>query len=277
MASSTQRFLACRQASCMRFLRLVSTISALVPHCWQQPFITAATGVNNGQRFPFPFPPHSVSASNPDTSVNWPNFLPLAADPFFNHNNRAAYTGNYMLSIQRQITRDSLLTVSYVGNQGHRILALVSANPGDPALCLSLPGCGPFGEDSPYTNSERTNNTGNPRGQGPDYGENTSDSSVANSNYNALETTLRYQHDGSQFSTELHLCEVDRSGIKSWGTAEPNRPPPEPGYLCMGHEACTSSAVIRWYYQLPRSCLRATASPNNGASPARPASPPAFR
>jgi hypothetical protein len=165
------------------------------------PFITADTGVNNGQRFPFPFPSHSVSASNPDTSVNWANFLPLSADPFFNHNNRTAYTSNYMLSIQRQITRETLLTVSYVGNQGHRILALVSVNPGNPALCLSLPGCGPFGEDSPYININSAGRTiqGTRVGQGPEYGENTSDSSIANSNYNALETTLRYQHHGSQF------------------------------------------------------------------------------
>ncbi|MGD0443975.1 MAG: carboxypeptidase regulatory-like domain-containing protein [Edaphobacter sp.] len=163
------------------------------------PFITAATGVNNGQRFPFPFPSHSVSVSNPDTSVNWANFLPLAADPFFDHNNRPAYTSNYMLSIQRQITRDTLLTVSYVGNQGHRLLALVSANPGNPALCLSLPGCGPFGEDSPYTNATGQTIQGTRVGQGPNYGENTSDSSIANSSYNALETTLRYQHHGSQF------------------------------------------------------------------------------
>jgi hypothetical protein len=169
------------------------------PPLLAQPFITAATGINNGQRFPFPFPSHSVSASNPDTSVNWANFLPLAADPFFNHDNRPAYTSNYMLSIQRQITRDTLLTVSYVGNQGHRILALVSANPGNPALCLSLPGCGPFGEDSPYNNSAGQTIQGTRVGQGPDYGENTSDSSIANSSYNALETTLRYQHHGSQF------------------------------------------------------------------------------
>ncbi|WP_433969085.1 carboxypeptidase regulatory-like domain-containing protein [Tunturiibacter gelidiferens] len=53
------------------------------------PFITAATGANNGQRFPFAFPSHSVSASNPDTSVNWANFLPIAADPFFYYRNRA--------------------------------------------------------------------------------------------------------------------------------------------------------------------------------------------
>jgi Carboxypeptidase regulatory-like domain len=163
------------------------------------PFISAATGTNNGQRFPFPFPPHNVSRSHPDTSVNWANFLPISADPFFNHTNRAPYVDSYMLSFQRQVSRDAVLTVSYVGNQGYRILALVSVNPGDPALCLSLPGCGPFGEDATYTNGESQTVQGTRIGQGPNYGENTADSSIANSSYNALETTLRYRHSGSQF------------------------------------------------------------------------------
>ena len=171
------------------------------------PFITAATGVNNGQRFPFPFPPHNVSRSNPDTSVNWANFAPLAADPFFYYRNRAPYISNYMLSVQRQIASRALLTMSYVGNQGHRILAVTSVNPGDPALCLRLPGCGPFGEDATYTNAAgqtihgtRTgqNSIGALVGTGANYGENTADKSTANSNYNAVETTLRYQRSGSQ-------------------------------------------------------------------------------
>ena len=162
------------------------------------PFITAATGFDNGQRFPFPFPSHHVSVSNPDNSVNWNNFIPLAADPFFYYRNRVPYVSSYMFSIQRQITTGTLLTVSYVGNQGHHILSLVSANPGDPALCLSLDGCGPFGEDSTYTRSSGHTVQGTRVGQGPEYGENTADKSIANSNYNALETTLRYQRRGSQ-------------------------------------------------------------------------------
>jgi hypothetical protein len=162
------------------------------------PFITAATGFDNGQRFPFPFPSHHVSVSNPDNSVNWNNFIPLAADPFFYYRNRVPYVSSYMFSIQREITTGTLLTVSYVGNQGHHILSLVSANPGDPALCLSLDGCGPFGEDSTYTRSSGHTVQGTRVGQGPEYGENTADKSIANSNYNALETTLRYQRRGSQ-------------------------------------------------------------------------------
>lgn len=163
------------------------------------PFITAATGINNGQRFPFSFPPHSVSASHPDTSINWANFVPLAADPFFDHRNRVPYINSYMFSIQRQITSHTLLTVSYVGNQGHHILAVVPVNLGRPTLCLSIPACGPFGEDTAYTNSAGQTVRGTRVGQGPGYGENTADRSVANSNYNALESTLRYQHNDSQF------------------------------------------------------------------------------
>lgn len=179
------------------------------PPLFATPFITASTGVDNGQRFPFPFPPHNVSAKHPDASVNWANLLPISADPFFNYRNRAPYIESYIFSFQRQITQDALLTVSYAGNQGHHVLAVVSANPGNQALCLSLsqpnevaPGtatCGPYGEDSPYVSASGKTYRGTRQGQGPDYGENTSDSSIANSNYNALETTLRYTHAASQF------------------------------------------------------------------------------
>jgi hypothetical protein len=171
------------------------------------PFITASSGFNNGQRFPFLFPPHNVSRSHPDSSIDWANFAPLAADPFFDHSNRAPYIDNYMFSMQRQITSRALLTVSYVGNQGHHILAVIPVNPGNPALCLSTPGCRPFGEDTTYTTptgqtigGTRVGQTGGTLvGEGENYGENTADRSVANSNFNALETTLRYQYGGSQF------------------------------------------------------------------------------
>lgn len=177
------------------------------------PFISAATGLNNGQRFPFPFPPHNVSASHPDTSISWANFAPLSADPYFYYRNRTPYIDSYMLSVQRQITSTALLTVSYVGNQGHRILAVVPMNLGNPALCLSLArqNCGPFGEDNTYTNASSVaiygtrnlagdqNTDGAPITSSENYGENAADQTIAKSNYNALETTLRYQHNLSQF------------------------------------------------------------------------------
>jgi hypothetical protein len=203
------------------------------PPLFATPFITAATGVNNGQRFPFEFPPHNVSKSNPDASINWSNFMPLSADPFFDHNNRVPYISNYMLSIQRQITRSAVLTVSYVGNQGHRILAVVPVNPGNPALCLSLSGCGPFGEDSNYTTSSGQTIYGTRVGQNvgaqvspssENYGENTADSTIANSNYNALETTLRYQHNSSQFLLSYAYAKSIDQGSNLGEQLDPNDP-----------------------------------------------------
>ncbi len=180
------------------------------PPLLSTPFINAGDGTNNGQRFPFASPSHNVSAAHPENAIQWANFAPLSADPFFDRRNRVPYIADTMLSIQRQLRRDFLLTVSYVGNQGHRELALVSANPGNPALCLSLAsvGCGPFGEDNTYTSTTGKTYLGTRVGQGGDtfvapgtenYGENTADRSIANSNYNALESTLRYDHNGSQF------------------------------------------------------------------------------
>ncbi len=169
------------------------------PPLLETPFITASTGVDNGQRFPFSFPSHTVSARHPDSAVNWADFVPISGDPFFNTRNRTAYIDSYMLSFQREIARDMVLTASYVGNQGHRLLTLVPVNLGSPALCLSLPGCGPFGEDATYTNAAGQTVHGTRVGQGPQYGENTADSSVANSNYNALEASLKFQRGGASF------------------------------------------------------------------------------
>jgi hypothetical protein len=65
-------------------------------------------------------------------------FGTIGSSPAFNNKNRLPYAENYELSLQRQITASDLLTVSYVGTQGHRLLLAESANPGSPALCLQL-------------------------------------------------------------------------------------------------------------------------------------------
>lgn len=99
--------------------------------------------------------------------------------------------------------------MSYVGNQGHHILAVLSTNPSDQALCLSLsqrsevasgsPTCGPFGEDALITSSSGHVYKGTRVGLGSNYGEDTAQKTIANSNYNALETNLRYVGKRSDF------------------------------------------------------------------------------
>ncbi len=75
------------------------------------------------------------------------------------YRNHVPYAENYELSIERQITPSDLLTVSYVGTQGHKLMSSESANPGNPATCQSVntafgnpakPVCGPGGENSIY-------------------------------------------------------------------------------------------------------------------------------
>jgi hypothetical protein len=179
------------------------------PPLFATPFINAANGGQNTNPFPLTFPPHNVSAKNPDTSFNWPAVIPIAADPYFYYRNAVPYTENYMLSFERQITRSTLLTTSYVGNQGHHILSVVSTNPSDQALCLSLsqpsevapgsPTCGPFGEDALITSRTGQVFHGTRVGLGPKYGEDTAQRAIANSSYNALETNLRHVGNRSNF------------------------------------------------------------------------------
>jgi len=179
------------------------------PPLFVTPFINAADGGQNINPFPLTFPTHSVSAKNPNTSFNFANVIPISADPYFFYRNDVPYTENYMLSFQRQIATNTLLTMSYVGNQGHHILAVVSTNPSNQALCLSLsqsnavapgsPTCRPFGEDALITSSTGQVYYGTRVGLGPNYGEDTAQKTIANSNYNALETNLRYAGRRSNF------------------------------------------------------------------------------
>ena len=166
------------------------------------PFINSADGAQNGDPFPLSFPPHNVSANNPYSGFDFAAVTPIGAAPYFYYRNSVPYTENYMLSIQRQIRNNTLLTVSYAGNQGHHLLVLVPTNVGNPALCLSLsqpnevaPGnstCGPFGEDATYMSANGKTYQGTREGLGPNFGATTAQKTVGNSNYNALEANLRF-------------------------------------------------------------------------------------
>jgi len=179
------------------------------PPLFATPFVNAADGGQNTNPFPLPFPPHNVSAKNPDTTFDWAMVPRISADPYFYYGNVVPYTENYMLSFERQIAAGILLTMSYVGNEGHHLLAVASTNPSNQALCLSLsqqnevapgsPTCGPFGEDAFITSSCGQLYHGTRFGLGPSYGENTVQKTIENSNYNALETNLRYVGKRSDF------------------------------------------------------------------------------
>jgi hypothetical protein len=137
------------------------------------PFEVRASGLPNpsGQLFPAPQPPAHPSASNPATNFPYDNltdfygaFGTIGSSPAFYNKNRLPYAETYELSLEHQVTSRDLVTVSYVGSEGHRLLSSESANPGSPALCLSVsqssevlantPTCGPGGENGIYTRAD---------------------------------------------------------------------------------------------------------------------------
>lgn len=131
------------------------------PPLFEAPYIDRATGNNEGQRFPFAFPPRGVSAKNPDTTFNWAGAEPIIGALAYNHNNVTPYAEDYELSLQRQFGAGTVVSLSYVGTQGHKLITELEANPGNAALCLQLNQapynpdptnqvCGPFGEGNQY-------------------------------------------------------------------------------------------------------------------------------
>ncbi len=121
------------------------------------PFTNRANGTSITNFFPAPQPPLNFSAQHPATGYPYDNltdffgaFGTISSSPAFYRGNRLPYAEEYELSIEHQLSKEDLLTLSYVGTQAHRLLSSKSANPGDPALCLATPGCGPGGENNIY-------------------------------------------------------------------------------------------------------------------------------
>src|SRR5438094_1534706 len=172
------------------------------PPLFETPFITAGDGTNNGQRFPQQFPAFGATPATPITNIDWSKFLPVNADPFFGADNKTPYSANFMVSVQRELAPNTVATISYVGTRGHNMLVIQQANPGNPALCLSVSQhsqvaprsatCGPFAENGRFTRADGTVIHSTRTVLGPDYGTVTKQTSEGYSRYNGLELTLHY-------------------------------------------------------------------------------------
>ena len=179
-----------------------TTYSSPAPPLFATPFITASTGQDQGQPFPFNLVTQKASSSNPDPNVNWSQYEPISGIPAYASTNRIPYVEQYSLSIERQLRANTVFSASYVGAQAHRLLVMVEANPGDPALCLSLsqpnqvapgsPTCGPFGESNVFTTASGQIINGTRGPLGPNFGSDTDQATIGKSNYNALEVSLRH-------------------------------------------------------------------------------------
>ncbi len=89
-------------------------------------------------------------------AVDWSMFRPILLYGQFSPHMRSQYAEQYNFGIQRELAKDLVLQIGYVGRQGHRLLATQDLNAANPQTCLDLNAnlgdgtCGQFGGDSSY-------------------------------------------------------------------------------------------------------------------------------
>ena len=125
------------------------------------PFIT-----QGGTVTPNPF--NGILTPKPGTGIDWAAFRPLLLFGELEPKIRAQYTAQYNFGITRELARDTVFSLGYVGSQGHRLLATRDINFGNPQTCIDLANlsaidstavtdgfgnetsCGPFFADAPF-------------------------------------------------------------------------------------------------------------------------------
>jgi hypothetical protein len=124
--------------------------SSLSDVFFNTPFVFQAGGL------PAPNPFNGILTPTKGQPVDLSVFRPMLFYGEFQPHLHDQYSEQYNLTIQRQLTRDMMLQVGYVGSQGHHLLAGHDINPSNPQTCLDIntiqgPGtCAPTGEDASF-------------------------------------------------------------------------------------------------------------------------------
>jgi hypothetical protein len=116
--------------------------------------------------------------AGPAGCVDWSVFRPALLYGEFQPHLRSQYAEQYNFTIERQLSKDMLLRVAYVGTQAHHLLASQDLDYGNPQTCIDInnitgQSCGPFGADSSYSFTVPAGQTfdmpyiNNPAGTGP--------------------------------------------------------------------------------------------------------------
>ncbi|HEX4165663.1 MAG TPA: hypothetical protein VHZ55_09315, partial [Bryobacteraceae bacterium] len=185
---------------------------------FDQPFLNRADGSSAGQRFPFTLP---VPGSPANKTLDYSPYIPITNSPGYSIHNRMPYAEDYNFTFQRELSKATVLTLSYVGTQGHKLISQYDANPGNAALCLQLAslGCGPYGESNIYTLPNGTQINGTRTALGPNFGQgNTFTANIANSNYNSAQVSVeRKASDVTFLLAYTYSKAIDNSsGFNDW-------------------------------------------------------------
>ncbi len=122
---------------------------------FQAPFVLQSGGI-----LPNPF--GSILDPPRGTPFDWSIFRPILLFGELQPQLRSQYTEQYNFGIQRQLFKDMVFNLGYVGSQGHRLLATHDLSPANAQTCLDLQNisnltgdatltCGPFFGDSPFS------------------------------------------------------------------------------------------------------------------------------
>jgi len=200
---------------------------------FSEPFRNRLDGGTDGegQRFPFTAPtPGSPANKTLDFSV----YEPMSYFPGYDIHNKLPYAEHFNFSIQRQLDKATVLTLSYVGTEGHRLISQQEVNPGSAALCEQLTaqgysdvsgggiGCGPNAEQDTFTLGGNTiygtrNTLLNPNycpgAQSLCFGfGNTLTTLTANSSYHSAEVTVERRAGDITFLAAYTLAKaIDNS------------------------------------------------------------------
>ena len=128
-------------------------------------------------------------------------YTPISGAGSVYYRNKMPDTMALNLTVERQIHSNILASASYIGSLSRHLLTVRDANPGNPALCLSLsepedvaaggPTCGPFQENLEFTRADGTVVNGT-RGPFPNtIGTDAYYQNMGSANYNALQFTLK--------------------------------------------------------------------------------------
>jgi len=118
-----------------------------------------------------PNPFNGILSPAPKTPQDWASFRPMLLYGDFQPHMRTQYTAQYNFTVQREIARNLVMQLGYVGSQGHRLLASHDINAANPQTCLDImaisaanpanvssygvygaaANCAPFGEDNQYS------------------------------------------------------------------------------------------------------------------------------
>src|SRR6185369_1771901 len=104
---------------------------------FDEPFRNRLDGGTDGegQRFPF----HIPTPGDPNNkNLSFAVYEPISFSPGYDIHNRLPYAEHFNLSIQRELSKSTVVTFAYVGTEGHRLIAQQEANPGSAALCMQL-------------------------------------------------------------------------------------------------------------------------------------------